>query len=170
MPSTVPFVPDDAPFSKEQRAWLNGFLAGVFSSVPAPTAIAKPEPLKIAVFYASQTGTAEGLARKLTKELKSKGYNASPISLEAYTSASLAGERHAIFIASTYGDGDAPDAVQPFYEQVCVEHFPRYENLSYAVFALGDRHYETFCKFGIDLDNKLASLGASRICERVECD
>jgi sulfite reductase (NADPH) flavoprotein alpha-component len=166
----VPFVPDDAPFTKEQRAWLNGFLAGVFSSAPAPAVTAKPEALKISVFYASQTGTAEGLARKLTKELKSKGYNASAISLEAYTSAALADVRHAVFIVSTYGQGDAPDAVQPFYEQVCVEHFPRYENLQYSVFALGDRHYETFCKFGIDLDNKLASLGANRICARVESD
>jgi len=170
MPTMVPFVPEDAPFSTEQRAWLNGFLAGMFSSVPAPVSVAKPEPLKITVFYASQTGTAEGLARKLTKEIKSSGYNASALSLEGYTSTALADERHAIFIASTYGEGDAPDAVQPFYEQVCVEHFPRYENLQYAVFALGDRHYETFCKFGIDLDNKLASLGANRICERAECD
>jgi sulfite reductase (NADPH) flavoprotein alpha-component len=169
MSSMVPFVPDDAPFSKEQRAWLNGFLAGIFSSAPAP-AVAKTEPLKISVFYASQTGTAEGLARKLAKELKAKGYIASPVSLEAYTSAALADERYAIFIASTYGQGDAPDSVQPFYEQVCVEHFPRYENLQYAVFALGDRHYETFCKFGIDLDNKLAALGATRICDRIECD
>jgi sulfite reductase (NADPH) flavoprotein alpha-component len=170
MTSTVPFIPDDAPFSKEQRAWLNGFLAGIFLSAPAPAVAAKPEPLNIAVFYASQTGTAETLARKLTKELRSKGHNASAISLEAYTSASLAAERYAIFIASTYGQGDAPDTVQPFYEEVCVERFPRYENLQYAVFALGDRHYESFCKFGIDLDNKLASLGASRICDRVDCD
>ena len=170
MPTMVPFVPDDAPFSKEQRAWLNGFLAGMFSSAPAPVSVDNPGPLKITVFYASQTGTAEGLARKLTKELKSKGYNASALSLEGYTSAALADERHAVFIASTYGQGDAPDAVQPFFEQVCVEHFPRYENLHYAVFALGDRHYETFCKFGIDLDNKLASLGANRICERADCD
>lgn len=170
MPSMVPFVPDDAPFSKEQRAWLNGFLAGIFSSAPAPAVAPKPEPLKVDVFYASQTGTAEGLARKLAKELKGRGYKASAVSLEAYTSAALAEQRHAIFIVSTYGQGDAPDVVQPFYEQVCVEHFPRYENLQYAVFALGDRHYETFCKFGIDLDNKLASLGGSRICERVECD
>jgi sulfite reductase (NADPH) flavoprotein alpha-component len=170
MPTMVPFVPDNAPFSKEQRAWLNGFLAGMFSSAPAPVSVVKPEPLKVTVFYASQSGTAEGLARKLTKELKSKGYNGSALSLEGYTSAALAEERYAIFIASTYGQGDAPDGVQPFYEQVCVEHFPRYENLEYAVFALGDRHYETFCKFGIDLDNKLASLGATRICEREECD
>src|SRR5215467_5864998 len=115
MPLMVPFIPADAPFSKEQRAWLNGFLAGVFSSTPAPTQRVKQEPQKITVFYASQTGTAEGLARKLTKELKSKGYNSSTVSLEAYTSAALAEERHAVFIVSTYGQGDAPDAVQPFY-------------------------------------------------------
>ena len=37
-------------------------------------------------------------------------------------------------------------------------------------FALGDRHYEQFCKFGVDLDAKLAALGANCICNRVECD
>ena len=170
MPSTIPFIPDDAPFTQEQRAWLNGFLAGIFSSAPVPAATAPVASLKIAVLYASQSGTAEGLARKLTKELKAKGYAASLTSLEAYTPAALAAERYAIFLASTYGEGEAPDAVQPFYEQLCVEHFPRYADLSYSVFALGDRHYENFCKFGIDLDTKLASLGATRICDRIECD
>ena len=170
MPSTIPFIPDDAPFTQEQRAWLNGFLAGIFSSAPVPDAAARVVSPKIAVLYASQSGTAEGLARKLTKELKAKGYAASLTSLEAYTPAALATERYAVFLASTYGEGDAPDAVQPFYEQLCVEHFPRYADLSYSVFALGDRHYEHFCKFGMDLDTKLASLGATRICDRIECD
>jgi sulfite reductase (NADPH) flavoprotein alpha-component len=170
MPSTIPFIPDDAPFTQEQRAWLNGFLAGIFSSAPAPAATAPVAPLKMAVLYASQSGTAEGLARKLAKELKAKGYAASVTSLEAYTPAALAAERYAVFLASTYGEGEAPDAVQPFYEQLCVEHFQRYADVLYSVFALGDRHYENFCKFGIDLDTKLASLGATRICDRIECD
>jgi sulfite reductase (NADPH) flavoprotein alpha-component len=31
MSASVPQIPPDAPFSEEQRAWLNGFLAGLFS-------------------------------------------------------------------------------------------------------------------------------------------
>ena len=90
--------------------------------------------------------------------------------LVGYTPAALAAEKYALLIASTYGEGEAPDGVQPFYEGLCLEHFPRYEKLHYAVLALGDRHYEQFCKFGVDLDTKLAALGANRICNRVECD
>jgi sulfite reductase (NADPH) flavoprotein alpha-component len=125
---------------------------------------------RIAVLYASQSGTAEGLARKLAKELKAQGHVPAVSTLVGYTSAALAAEKYALLIASTYGDGDAPDGVQPFYEQLCLEHFPRFENLSYAVLALGDRHYEHFCKFGGELDAKLAALGANRLCSRVDCD
>jgi sulfite reductase (NADPH) flavoprotein alpha-component len=174
MPTTaaapqVPFIPDNAPFTPEQIAWLNGFLAGMYVSVPAATREPLPS-LKIAVLYATQSGNAEGLARKVAKELKAKGHVATLSALEGYTPASLAAERYAVLIASTYGEGDPPDAVQPFYNQLCIEHFPRFENLSYAVLALGDRSYEHFCQFGRNLDEKLQSLGAYRLCPRRDCD
>jgi sulfite reductase (NADPH) flavoprotein alpha-component len=167
----LPYVPDNAPFTPEQRSWLNGLLAGLFSVAPSSPAVAPvTSSLKIAVLYASQSGTAEGVARKLTKELKAAGYIASLVSLEGYTSAALATERYAVFMASTYGEGEAPEAVRPFYEQLCLEHFPRYGDLSYSVLALGDSNYEHFCKFGSDLDHKLAALGGIRLCDRVDCD
>jgi sulfite reductase (NADPH) flavoprotein alpha-component len=169
MTATIPYIPDNAPFTAEQRAWLNGLLAGIFSSAPQAAAETKA-PRRVAVLYASQSGTAEGIARKLAKELKAQGHSPAVSTLVGYTPAALAAETCALILASTFGDGDAPDGVQPFYEQLCLEHFPRMEKLSYAVFALGDRHYEQFCKFGKDLDAKLAALGANRLADRIDCD
>lgn len=170
MVETVPFIPENAPFTAEQRAWLNGLLAGLFStSAPPAAALSKPSH-RIAVLYASQSGTAEGLARKLAKELKAQGHVPAVSTLVGYTPAALAAEKYALILASTYGNGDAPDGVQPFYEQLCSEHFPRFEGLSYAVLALGDKHYEHFCKFGKDLDAKLIALGANPLCDRMDCD
>ena len=167
---SVPLIPEDAPFTPEQRSWLNGLLAGLFQPPALAGVPVASIGVVLAVLYASQSGTAEGLARKIAKELKAKGHTVSLSSLEGYVPATLAAERYALFIVSTYGEGDAPDNAQPFYEQLCVEHFPRYENLSYAVLALGDKHYEHFCKFGKDLDGKLESLGARRILDLVDSD
>ncbi len=170
MTATVPFIPENAPFTPEQRAWLNGMLAGIFSATALPVGAPSRSSHRIAVLYASQSGTSEGMARKLAKELKAQGHLPAVSTLVGYTPAALAAEEYALFLASTYGDGEAPDGVQPFYEQLCLEHFPRFEKLSFAVLALGDRHYEHFCKFGNDLDAKLAALGANRLCNRVDCD
>ena len=61
-PPIPSFLPDNAPFSPEQRAWLNGYLAGLFSRGPLgspaspvpPAAALKP----LTILFGSQTGTA----------------------------------------------------------------------------------------------------------------
>jgi sulfite reductase (NADPH) flavoprotein alpha-component len=165
--STVPYIPDNAPFTPAQRAWLNGFLAGMWSSAPAQAATASRD---VAVLYASQTGTSERLAKKIAKELKLKGHTARVASLEGYAPAALAQEECALILASTYGEGDPPDAARPFFDQLSDPAAPRMEKLSYSVLALGDTHYEHFCKFGVDLDERLAALGATRLAAAVTCD
>lgn len=166
--SLIPHIPEDAPFTPAQRAWLNGFIAGLYSY--APPMAAPEQELRVAVIYGSQTGTAEGLARKLTKEMKAAGFAVSLTSMEGYVPATLAAERNALFVVSTYGEGEAPDSAQPFFQQLCVQHFPLLGDLSFAVFALGDSHYEHFCQFGKDLDARLEALGGTRILPRVDCD
>jgi sulfite reductase (NADPH) flavoprotein alpha-component len=174
----VPYIPDNAPFTPEQRGWLNGFLAGLFSAVPGPglgtaapvlAAVPDAAPMKISVLHASQSGTGEGLARKLAKQLKAKGFVPTIASLANFTPEALAAEEHAVIIASTYL-GFPPDAVKSFFQQLTSEGAPKLEKLHYSLLALGDRHYETFCKFGADLDERLQALGAQRIVERVESD
>jgi len=163
-------VPDSAPFTPAQRAWLNGFLAGMFSQAQAGPPATAAATRDVAVLYASQTGTSERLAKKIAKELKAQGHTARIASLEGYAPAALAVEQCALILASTYGEGDPPDVAQPFFAQLCDDAAPRLETLQYAVLALGDSHYEHFCKFGVDLDSRLASLGARPLQPVVTCD
>ena len=169
--SLTPYIPDSAPFTPAQRAWLNGFLAGLYSTADvAPAAAASTASRNVMVLFASQTGTSERLAKKIAKELKAKGHTARLSSLEGYEPASLAAEEYALILASTYGEGDPPDTARPFFDQLSSEAAPRLDKLAYSVLALGDSHYEHFCKFGTDLDERLAMLGGTRMAPTVTSD
>ena len=168
----VPYIPDNAPFSSEQRAWLNGFLAGLFSNAPG-TAVqpaAAPRSLKFGVYFASQTGTAERLAKKMVKELKAQGHTAEIASLEKTGVAELARQENALLFVSTYGEGDPPDSAKNFRDQLFSDTAPELKTLRYSVFCLGDKHYEHFCKFGVDVDERLQVLGGTRFIPRAESD
>ncbi|MCR0984559.1 sulfite reductase subunit alpha [Roseomonas populi] len=43
-PVPTPMIPESAPFTPEQRAWLNGFLAGLYGGASAPGVSAAPAP------------------------------------------------------------------------------------------------------------------------------
>jgi len=43
-PASVPVIPENAPFTAAQRAWLNGFLAGLYGGAAAATANASAGP------------------------------------------------------------------------------------------------------------------------------
>lgn len=45
---SVPLIPESAPFSPAQRAWLNGFLAGLYGGAPANASAAPPPPAEVA--------------------------------------------------------------------------------------------------------------------------
>lgn len=167
----VPYIPENAPFSPQQREWLNGFLAGLFSNTAAKTApAAATEPVKIGVYFATQSGTAERLAKKLAKELKAQGHAVSLSSLDKTRPADLAQQDNALLLVSTYGEGDPPDSAKAFRDALFAVDAPAMTKLRYSVFCLGDSHYESFCKFGIDLDDRLKALGGTRLSGRVESD
>ena len=91
----VPYVPITAPFTSGQRAWLNGYLAGLFADAhlapgEADTRSAPPRETKsLLVLYGSQTGTAEGLAKRFASEGEKHGCASSLFALNDYEKAEL---------------------------------------------------------------------------------
>ena len=165
----VPFIPESAPFTVEQRAWLNGFLAGLHSSAPSATVPTNNvEPLLI--LFGSQTGTAEGLAKKVAKESQLRGFLPKVLALNDYESANLAAANKAVIISSTWGDGEPPDNAVNFWSWLNADSAPRLDNLQFAVLGLGDKNYSDFCGASKKFDARFETLGAKRLVPRGECD
>lgn len=173
MPS-LPQLPDNAPFTLEQRSWLNGWIAGVLSSQVEvgsnAAAVSAAQSLPLLVLYGTQTGTAEGLARKLAKQAQSKGFAPTVLGLDQYTKADLATCERLLVITSTYGDGDPPDNAMAFWAWLSSDAAPSLAQMQFSVCALGDTNYEQFCAFGKVVDARLEALGAKRVLDRVDCD
>lgn len=169
--TAIPQIPDNAPFSPEQRAWINGYLAGLFSSnasgSAAPAAISRGA---ILFLFGSQTGTSEGIARRFAKETKKRGFETRVLSMEDYATLDLTKEQHLALITSTYGDGEMPDNAQAFWTFLSAPEAPQLAGLNFSVLALGDKNYPQFCEAGVLFDRRLAELGAKRLNDRVDCD
>ena len=164
------YVPENAPFSPEQREWLNQFfaqhLAGAAAAEAAPSGPAVP----VTILYGSQTGNAEGCAKSLAKSLNGGAYETEVFDMAAYDSSRLAKEQNLLVITSTYGDGEPPDSAVDFYEWLLGDQAPKLEGVKYSVLGLGDTEYPDFCKCAADIDNRLSALGAQRFLDRVDCD
>ena len=173
MATNAPLIPETAPFSAEQRAWLNGFFAGLFSrNASAPSALAtNAQALRpLTILFGSQTGTAESLAKKAAKEAGKRGFAATVVDMAQMDAGKLAAEKDVLVITSTYGDGEPPDNAKSLWSAVGNEDAPKMQGLRYSVCSLGDKNYAQFCKCGQDFDTRLERLGARRIAARVDCD
>jgi sulfite reductase (NADPH) flavoprotein alpha-component len=169
--TNAPLIPESAPFTAAQRAWLNGFLAALFSASGSPAPVEPGGPrAAVSVFFGTESGNAESLAKRLGKAVRGAGFEVEVKSLDTVAPVDLSEKKHALFIVSTFGDGDPPANAAMFMESLGKDDSPDLSNLQYAVCALGDTNYERFCQCGKDLDVRLSSLGAKRLYARVDCD
>lgn len=119
--------------------------------------------------YATQGGQAERIALRTAGALRRAGTDVHLHSMAALATGDLDGYRHALFVVSTFGEGEPPDAARRFARELDGAS-AALSHLRYAVLALGDRNYARFCGFGHAIDRRLAALGAGAMFPLVEVD
>jgi len=162
-------IPDTAPFTPEQRLWLSEFLGHILSQASTASTSAGPA-VPVTVLFGSQTGTAEGLAKKLVKTLKKGNFEPNIQDMGSYDKEQLSKEKNLLVITSTYGDGEPPDTALELHTWLMSVAAPRLEGVNFSVLSLGDSSYPDFCQCGTDFDLRLEALGANRIFPRVDVD
>jgi sulfite reductase (NADPH) flavoprotein alpha-component len=162
--------------TESQKVWLSGFLAASQSTFAAKTGEV-PEQNKIqttskevTILFGSQSGNAQGLAKKAGLTLEGIGFQVTVSSMSDFKPNNLKKLQNLLIIASTHGEGEPPDNALSFHEFLISKRAPKLEGLHFSVLALGDSSYELFCKTGKDFDQRLEELGGVRIYPRFDCD
>lgn len=191
----APVLPESAPFTAEQRQYLNGYLAGLVNAsagaslgvqaaagLPtapsAPSASAPRSPAaRVLVLYGSQSGNAEGLAHAASDKLKARlkpdgspAFAPEVLGMDRFKDIAWSAETCVLMATSTWGDGDMPDNAVAFWEWLNGPEAPSLSHMRFSVLGLGDRNYNRFCQAGRNLDVRFAELGAARLVPFCECD
>ena len=119
------------------------------------------------VFWGSQSGTAEGFAHRLAKECRLR-FSLSTITadLSDYdpdTIALIPGTKLAIFILSTYGEGDPSDNTAGFWDWITHNQGALLKNVRYAAFGLGNSNYKYYNRVVTVVAEKLGAFGATQL-------
>lgn len=168
--------------NKEKKPEITGLAGLTRTSIPVTTqmdssgflAKMKKGGKNVAIFYGSQTGTAEEFSQRLAKDCQRYGLKAGvfdPEECELDEIIELKGEiddHLAIFVMATYGEGDPTDNALPLSEWL--NNDPDLSGLKYAVFALGNKTYEHYQAFGRFVDKKVEDMGGIRVHEIGEGD
>jgi sulfite reductase (NADPH) flavoprotein alpha-component len=78
--------------------------------------------------------------------------------------------RSVLIVTSTYGNGEPPDDIIPFWQAVVHGNVLDLRGLKFSVLALGNTTYDHFCQCGREFDLALERHGATRFYPRVDCD
>lgn len=120
------------------------------------------------ITFATQTGVSEQLAWATSLNLQDANQSVTVQSIQKLTEADLMKYDKILFIASTYGTGEAPDFARSFEKNImsrCLD----LSHLHYAVLALGSQDYpESYCLFGHKIDRWLKQNQASALFDTIE--
>ena len=119
------------------------------------------------IVFASMTGNTEEIADIVADKLKELGLEVdidecTTVDAEEFLEADIA-----IVASYTYGDGELPDEIVDFYEDLASLDLT---GKIYGVVGSGDTFYDEFCKAVDDFDRTFAATGAENGAENVKVD
>lgn len=123
---------------------------------------------RIIIAFGSESGNAERLSRKLSKNNCFCSEKLELVDLNQLKLAQLTASDLLLVVTSTFGDGEPPGNADDLAAQL--KKTDSVLPFLYAVFAMGDVAYANFCRFGQDIDAQLNHKGAIRIINRVDAD
>ncbi|MGB0893836.1 MAG: FMN-binding protein MioC [Parashewanella sp.] len=74
-----------------------------------------------------------------------------------------------LIVSSTHGAGDLPDNIQPFLEQIKLQQ-PDLSQIKFAICAIGDTSYDTFCQGPEKLIEVIQQQGANQLVDKIQID
>ncbi|QDF67774.1 flavodoxin [Shewanella sp. SNU WT4] len=125
--------------------------------------------MKVNLVFGTVYGSAQAVAEELAATIKQAGIVAEIVEHQQLSSWLPVADNPLLIVTSTTGQGDVPDDIAPWF-QTLKRNAPYLPGVKYAVIALGDSSYDTFCGAGKQFDELLSELGARRLLTRLELD
>ena len=121
------------------------------------------------ILYATQTGNAETVAKKLQLLAKNQGFNANLVEMNYHNINTFRQLRNVAIVTSTYGNGEVPEMGIDFWNELKSSKVEMV-NLRYGLIALGDKSHKIFCGAGKAISKKLDDLKCIKVIQNLECD
>ncbi len=121
------------------------------------------------ILYATQTGNAETVAKKLELLAKNQGFNVNLVEMNNHDIISFRLLKNVAIVTSTFGNGEVPEMGIDFWEELKSSKVEMV-NLRYGLIALGDKSHEIFCGAGRAISKKLDELKCIKVIQNLECD
>ncbi|EJW85832.1 FAD binding domain-containing protein, partial [Wuchereria bancrofti] len=127
----------------------------------------KSEERKVLIIYGSQTGTAEELAGRLSKDVQNYGQKAllldpEEMNVEDFEKINEISDVLLVLFMATYGEGDPTDNAQEFYQHILNTDL-NLTGVNFAVFGLGNKTYGHFNEIAKYFNRRMEEFGATRI-------